>query len=57
MLETDENVPYGTAVSFDGNAPTKDRTAQYTFTFVGWAASINQTAGTAAGDLPTVSIL
>ena len=55
VLETDENVPYGTAVSFDGNAPTKDRTAQYTFTFVGWAASINQTAGTAAGDLPTVS--
>ena len=55
VLETDSDVPYGTSVSYDSAEQTKDNTDQYTYAFVGWATSANQTAGTPAGELPTVS--
>ncbi len=51
-LETDTNVPYGIAPSYDGATPTKTATAQYSYTFSGWSDGTNTYAADA---LPTVS--
>lgn len=51
-LETDTNVPYGIAPSYDGATPTKAATAQYSYTFSGWSDGTNTYAANA---LPTVS--
>jgi hypothetical protein len=45
---------YGTAVTYGGTTPVKTQTPQYTYTFAGWATSIEQTSGTPVGSLPTV---
>lgn len=40
-LETDADVAEGSATSFDGTTPSKATTAQYTYTFDGWATEAN----------------
>ncbi len=52
VLETDNDVPYGTTPTYDGETPTKESTAEYKYTFAGWSDGTNTYA---ANELPAVS--
>lgn len=40
VLETDYNVPYGTIASYDGESPTKQGDAQWSYVWVGWGVDV-----------------
>lgn len=54
-IETDDNQNYGAVTAFNGTTPTKDATAQYSYTFDGWATEANGEKVYENDATPTVS--
>lgn len=54
-LETDDDLSSGDATTFNGTTPTKSPTAQYTYTFDGWATEANGAKVYNNGSTPAVS--
>lgn len=46
LLETDEEVPYGTMPEYNGATPTKAETEGHTFEHIGWSIDVNSSETT-----------
>ena len=47
ILETDHNVPYGSAPTYDGAEPVKESTVQHSYEFKNWSPAISEVTGDA----------
>ena len=48
ILEQDDDVPYGTVPSYDGETPVKEGDAQFVYSFAGWEPTVSAVTGDAS---------